>query len=395
MPDRIRLHGPRWAPAVAGALAVCALLAAAGSAANGASDSLRVAVLVPANGYFAAHNKLIAEGAEIAAAESGKPGLVGPLKIDLVRLRIPTHPNAHRVVAALAKRGVGVVVLPCDVDSAPALARAASARNLLVLSPCTPDPGVTLQIRHVWPTAMLGNEFAAVAVAYARNNNATTGYVLTSGATAYTRTMSRYFREAAKLDGMKILGVGTVSLAHPNVAGVVRALKKKQPRVILTPIFSPYLQPVLAKLRAKGLLQPVYATEGLDAEQLLSRYAKPLDEVYYGTFGFPRSTSRTFRSDYESTFHKQLKGSFPGLGYETIRILSAAAENADSSNPMAIESAFEHGFKVKGVALGDVVYHGKGNKNPSASVGLSRILYGDDVILSAMDPEHTVRIPAP
>jgi ABC-type branched-subunit amino acid transport system substrate-binding protein len=380
--------------AVAAVLALAALAGPAGLA-SGQSGALGVAILVPSKGYFFAHNRLIANGAQIAADESGRPGLVGALRISLFREQIPTHPNAREVIAGLARRGIGVVVLPCNVDSAPALARAGSDRGLLVLSPCTPDPNVALKTPHVWPTAMSGNELAAVIVAYALNNNATTAYILTSTAPAYTRTMSRYFRDAARLDGVKIVGVGNVSLDHPNVDAIVRAVERAQPRVIFTPIFSPYLQPILAKLRARGIFVPVYATEGLDAQQLLSRYAKALDQVYYGTFGFPRSTSRTFRTAYEETFRQKLDGSFPGLGYETIRILSAAAEHANSADPMAIDAAFERGFKVTGVALGDVVYHGDGSKDPSTFAGLARVLYGDDVVLSAMDPQSTVKIPAP
>src|SRR5262249_35844354 len=155
---------------------------------------------------------------------------------------------------------------------------------------------------------MLGNEVAAAIVADAYYDYATTGYVLTSDDVAYTRTMSRYFLAAAKLDHMRILGVGTVSLKHPNIDAIAKEIERKRPRAILTPIFSPYPQPILAKLRAKGIVTRVYATEGLDAEQLLSRYAKPLEQVYYGSYGFARKTSQMFRSDYEATFSKKTLG---------------------------------------------------------------------------------------
>jgi ABC-type branched-subunit amino acid transport system substrate-binding protein len=384
----------RWSAGIAVLTAACAL-AASVQAAGGAVSKLRVAILVPTGGYFAVHNGLIANGAEIAAAESGSGPEVGALKVSLVRERLAPGADPRTVMTSLSRRGIGVVILPCNVDSTPALARAGARQKLLMLSPCNPSPKPALSTPMLWPTGMAGNAEVAQIVNYARSNNATTAYLLTAREPSYVSTLAGYFREAAKLSGVKIVASSAVPLKGADVAALAKDIQRSKARAIFTPIFSPHLQPIVAGLRARGLIQPVYATDGLDAQQLLSRYAKPMEGLFYGSFGFPRAESQRFFADYSARFRKQAVGSFPGLGYETIRVLVAAAEQADSSTPSSIDAAFGNGFTVIGVALGDVRYRGRGSKLPFMNAGMARIVRGQPHPMFASDPAATLRIPAP
>jgi branched-chain amino acid transport system substrate-binding protein len=367
-----------------------------GAGSQAAATPLHVAILVPKSGFFAPHNVLIANGAQIAADESGSAaGPVGKLKIALDQVPLASDASPVVVMNYLVSHGIDIVILPCNLDSVTSLARAGARAGLLMLLPCNPDPKATASIPRLWPTAMAGNAEVGQIVNYAHYNNATDGYILTAKGSDYITSLDRYFAEAAKLDGVKILGQSAVSINGSNVAEVAAAIRKANPRAIFTALFSPYAEKIIAGLRHHGVFNTIYGTDGMDADGHYSSYGDLLDDVNIGSFGYPRPTSSAFFNDYRDAFGRDPSGSFPGLGYEAIRILEAAAANAGSTTPGALDSAFSKGFGITGVALADVTYPGKGARVPLTDAAMARIVRGAHVALFASDPVNEVKIPAP
>jgi hypothetical protein len=132
----------------------------------------------------------------------------------------------------------------------------------------------------------------------------------------------------------------------------------------------------------------------MDAGQQLSTYSNALQGTTYAVFGFPSPTiSDEFVRDYVLAFHKPADGSLPGLGYETLRILEVAAQNAGGTSPSALNSAFERGFNVSGVALESVAYPGHGMREPAAVVGMMKVAWGQDATMFATNPFLTLHVP--
>jgi branched-chain amino acid transport system substrate-binding protein len=378
--------------AAAGAVLACV----AGAGAGRSAVPLQVAVLVPPDGYFAAHNELIAEGAQIAADESGTSGPIGRVKISLVKRPLAPDASPSAVMQSLLNGGIHVVMLPCDVDATPALAKAGSRAGMLMLLPCDPDPRLPASTPLVWPTGMAGNEQAAVLVGNARALNVTKGYILSTPGTAYTATMARYFQAAAKLAGVKILGASTVDPNGKNVSAVAAAILKQKPAAIFAAIFSPYGEKIIAGLRKHGVeSQPIYTPDGMDADEQLKQYGTSLGWVDVGSFGFPRPTSKPFFADYKAAYGHDPEGSFPSLGYETIHVLDTAVSRAGSSDVKAIDDAFANGFSVTGVALEDIQYLGKGNRIPQTYSAYAGIVRGQHVAMSSSIASEGVLVPAP
>jgi ABC-type branched-subunit amino acid transport system substrate-binding protein len=359
--------------------------------------TVHVAMFVPASGYFTAQNALVANGAQVAAVEIDQAGGVGR-SVKIVFSRIPLSPDANPAAAIQAAKGHGasVVILPCDVNAQPSLAAAASKAGLLTLSPCDPDP-VSDRYPMEWPIGMAGNVEVGEIVFYASQENATTAYLLTSSGSSYVTELSQYFREAAKEDHVDIVGEGTVSLGAPNIAPIAASIEKLQPRAIFTPIFSPYLQKIIAALRNRGIIIPVYTTDGTDANLNLARYGAALqNDIIIGAFGFARPSSSQFFTDYHDTFGRSAaNSSFPSLGYETIQALSTAIVKAHSAQSAAINSAFSKGFVLPGVTLADITFAGHGNHIPVTAAGVVRIIRGQRMALFASYPVGVISIPNP
>jgi ABC-type branched-subunit amino acid transport system substrate-binding protein len=382
---------------LAALVAVGVLLACIGGADAGrASTQLQVAILVPSTGDFAPQNTLMANGAKIAAEESGTTNPVGPLKIALRTAPLAPGADPTSVMKGLAESGDHVVVLPCDVDAVPALAKAGAKAGMLMLLPCDPDPNIVSSASMVWPTGMAGNQEVAQLVNYAHAANAKTAFIVTAKGPQYLATMTRYFAEAAKLDGVRIVGVGTAALDGSNVATLAHKIKMLNPDAIFTTVFSPYGSPIVAGLRKHGVnVPPIFATDGMDGDLGLSSFGSDLNGLNVGSFGFPQSQNIEFLSNYAAVYRHKPDGSFPGLGYETLRILEAAAAHAGSTSPAALDAAFSKGFTLPGLALGVVTYPGKGGHIPLTLSGMARIVNGQHVAMFASDATQGTLIPAP
>jgi hypothetical protein len=134
----------------------------------------------------------------------------------------------------------------------------------------------------------------------------------------------------------------------------------------------------------------------MDADLELTRYSQEdLESLVIGSFGFPGPAAKHFLKDYKQTYRKAVAGSFPNLGFETVKVLEAAALKARSADPTAINKAFEEGFSVPVEALEEIVYPGKGVHQPVTSSAVVRIIRGQRVALFSSNPEGTMPIPAP
>src|SRR5262249_25953591 len=134
--------------------------AAMHSTAGRYAAAIPLRVLVPAvqDGEFKTHNKLIAQGAAVAAAEiNGHAGSAPRLRIELVRVPFRADADPRTLVRRAARSHVRIVLLPCNVDTEQAWAAAAASAGDLALSPCTPEPRALARFRMAWPTAMTGN----------------------------------------------------------------------------------------------------------------------------------------------------------------------------------------------------------------------------------------------
>jgi branched-chain amino acid transport system substrate-binding protein len=375
------------------------ILVAAGGAATTtrhelAGGTLHVAMLVPASGDFSVHNTLLADGAQIAVNEiDAAGGIGGTVKLDLIKRPLEPDTSPEQVVASLADQKTDVLILPCDLDSVPGLAAAAAKRGMLMLAPCNPDPSVAYPT--LWPVGMAGNAQAAQLVAWARGVGAKNAYILTASGPGYLSNMTRYLKQALSLLHVPVVGESVVPLGKPLPASVVRQLKHLAPYAIVTPIYSPYLAPMVEQLRKGGVIQNIYATDGFDAQQQLEEYGQYLANVFFGAYGFAGPAARQFIRDYHLAYHNAPSGSFPGLGFETVKVLQAAVLKAQSAEPAAIGQAFANGFTVPPIAIEAVTYTGHGAHLPSNEVGIARIVSGQRMPLNSTDPVGSLPIPKP
>ena len=358
--------------------------ATAGSART-ADQRLRVAIVIPKSGPFEIHNRLLANGAAIAADEIDAGGAVkgqNPVRLKLKVVRVGPTAAPGRIVRTLARGSIRVVVLPCNIELQESLARAVAKAGLLTLSPCNPDPQGTQTVSRSWQVGATGQAEAGQLVYLAHSRlRAKTAFLLGTAGSWYSRQMTGELRQFAKRDKIRIVGAASVSSGAHGVTGLAQRIRKSNPAVVFATVPSPQIESIVTQLRKKGVVSAFFATDGMDAAINFFQYRNgpdnsSLEQVVFATFGFPRTTSSsgTFYRDYAAAYGRRPVGSFPGLGYETVRVLESAARRAASLTPAGLNASFARGFTLKGVVLEDTTYLGHSHRQPVTSVGIAEII---------------------
>jgi ABC-type branched-subunit amino acid transport system substrate-binding protein len=351
-----------------------------------ASQQLSVAIVIPRSGPFHVHNRLIANGATVAANQinatgSGKSAPPVHLKLSVVGVQPRTSPRG--IVRGLVRASTRVLILPCDVELQEPLARAAAKAGLLALSPCNPDPNLAQSISRDWPTGASGSAEVQQLVFYAYYlyKHPKSAFLLTAANSWYSREMTSELRAFAKRYKIKIVGAASVSTRGQGVARLAQRIHKANPTVLFAAVPSPAIESIVTQLRNRNVTSPFFVTDGMDAGINFKGYQNgpdnsSIEDVVFATFGFPRPSpeSARFSRDYAAAYGQQAPYSFPGLGYETVRALEAAAQGAAALTPSGLNASFAKGFTVKGVALGDITYRGHGHRQPVTGVGIAQVI---------------------
>jgi len=353
--------------------------------------SLTVVIDEPPAGLLTEQNRSIAQGAAVAVDElNGAGGLSGGVRVKLVAQNLDGL-SASALQSRLRSETAAVLILPCDTNSQLSIAAAASRFGMLMFAPCNPDAAAGSQYPTYWPVGMAATDEAAGLTGYM----ATVGYgrvfIVTSPGAQYVELLTNDFRAAAKTRGIEVAGSASIPSTTSDFSSLAREIEAVQPRpsAVFTALPPPFVNRLAASLHAQGLPQIVLGSTAMDTPLTLSSGSKSaLENATFASYGFPRvsSSARRFAAEYRSRFRHEPVGSFPGLGFETIRLLETAVRKAHSAKPGAVQQALAGGLALSGVALADRAYQRGGDHNPLGEVAITKITAGSFEPLLATTP---------
>ena len=354
-------------------------------------------------GFLAVHDKLISNGAKLAVEQiNGKGGIGGKVHIALTLEDVKSDPAVSVQVANdLIGKHVGVLVLPCNTDYQVAMANVAQRKKQFTLSPCNGDPTVSTKFPVYWPVGMAGNAQMAQLANYAKLRKYKKVYVLDSPF-LYVHLMAKYFKKAAPSRGVSIVGTDQIPFGATGFGGtpesyaaIVTKIKnlKTKPNAIMTGLFSPFVDFLARELKTQGISIPIIGSDGMDTAVDLQVGGSAVNGYGFSTFGYPDKGSATarFYAQFRRRFGASPDGTYPALGYDTIKVLEAAVIKAGSTDPRKIQAVLSAGLTVNG-ALGALRYKGGGQHNPTNTVVVDQIKGGKFVKVLKSVP---TKVPAP
>jgi branched-chain amino acid transport system substrate-binding protein len=351
-------------------------------------------------GFLAVHDKLISNGAKLRVEQVNKAGGIGgKVKIKLVLEDTKSDPaTSVQVANDLIAKHVNVMALPCNTDYQVAMAAVAHRAKQLTVTSCNGDPTVGLRVPEYWALGIGGNAQMAQLANYAKLRGYKRVYVLDSNF-LYIHLMAKYFKKAAPSRGISIVGTDNIPFGATgfptDFAAQVQKMKgvNPAPQAIMTGLFTPYVDTLAKQMRAAGLKMPILGSDGMDTALDLTAGGSAVNGNAFSTFGFPSKGSPTakFYAQFKARFGASPDGSYPALGYDTIKTVEAAVLKANSTDPKKLAAAFSSGFTVHG-ALGDIKFLGHNNHNAIAPVAVTQIKNGKFVLVLKSVPKG---VPAP
>jgi branched-chain amino acid transport system substrate-binding protein len=392
--------------------AVVALVAAAVPVASGiggpASTSLkkgtlRIGYANNLTGFLAVHDKLISNGAQLAVAQiNSKGGIGGKVKISMKLFDVKSDaPTSVQVANDIIGQGFPVMVLPCNTDYQVAMTSVAKRKGRFVVSPCNADPTLTASYGQYWPVGMAGNAQMAQLANYAKLRKYKRAYVLDS-TFLYVHLMAKYFKKAAPSRGISIVGNDSIPFGATGFPGtpdaygaIVTKIKNASPKpdVIMTGLFSPFVDFLARELKTQGVNLPLIGSDGMDTAVNLSVGGSAVNGWAFSTFGSVEKGSPTagFFAQFRKKFGASPDGTYPALGYDTIKVIEAAVLKSGGTAPKVIQAALANGMTVKG-ALGPIKYLGRNRRNPTNIVVVDQIKNGKFVKVLKGVPKN---VPSP
>jgi len=388
---------------VVGAAAAVAVATGSTSRTDLGKGTIKVGYGNNLTGFLAVHDKLISNGAKLAVEQiNGKGGIGGKVKIALTLEDVKSDPAVSVQVANdLIGKHVGVLVLPCNTDYQVAMANVAQRTKQFTLSPCNGDPTVAKKFPVYWPVGMAGNAQMAQLANYAKLRKYKRVYVLDSSF-LYVHLMAKYFKKAAPSRGISIVGTDQIPFGATGFGGtpesyaaIVTKIKnlKPKPQAIMTGLFSPFVDFLARQLKSQGVNVPVIGSDGMDTGVNLQVGGSAVNGYGFSTFGSPDKGTATarFYAQFRKRFGASPDGTYPALGYDTIKVLEAAVLKAGSTDPKKIQAVLSRGMTVRG-ALGPLRYLGHGRHNPTNVVVVDQIKGGKFVKVLKGVP---TKVPAP
>jgi len=352
-------------------------------------------------GFLAAHDVLISNGALLAVQQiNAKGGIGGKGKIRLTLRDVKSRADTSVQVARdFLNAKVNVLILPCNTDFQVAMAAVANPRGQFMLSPCNADPTVAKKYGNYWPVGMAGNAQLAQLANYAKLRKIKRAYVLDAPQMLYVHLMAQYFRKAAPSRRIQIVGSDDIPFGATgfpqDYSAIATKIKNESngAQAIMTGLFSPFVDFLARDLRRAGVNLPVLGTDGMDTQLNLTTGKDAVDGYGFTTFGYPDRGSPTarFYAQFRGKFGASPDGTYPALGYDTIKVLEAAVIKSGGINGKVIQAALANGMTVKG-ALGPIKYKGSNQHNPTNIVAAVQIKNGKFVKVLKGVPK---KVPAP
>lgn len=354
------------------------------------AEDLRIGAAVSMTGRFAYSDVPAIEGAQVAIDQiNAKGGIDGKYKIDL-SIKDGRSDPAHTVVAAqaLLDNGVDVMFLPADADPAIGAGLLATKAKVPAFTTVASSPTLPLSAgEYMFGNFPGDNLQTAVSAQYAHDQGYETAYLLYSPDSSYTQ-LPLYFKEAFEKLGGEVVGEAVYSLGQQDFGTTVTQIGALDPApdVIMTGAYEPDFPSFIKQLRAAGIDIPLIGSDGIDSATTFS-LGDVVDGVVYTTAGFAKDDNALsqFYAAYEEKFGRESETIYTALGYDLVKIVEAAVEEAGTLDGEALRDAIANLSGVEG-AVGSITYKGT-DRVPLREVSLVRIQDGKRELVSQTVPD--------
>ena len=314
-------------------------------AAGAASEPIRVGHIASLTGKEAAFGVATRKGILLAVEEINSRGGVLGRPIEYHVEDIESKPGeAATATKKLISRDRVAVVLGANASSdsleaAPICQRA----HVPMMAISSTNPAVTARGDYIFRICFIDPFQGAVLAKFARNSlHAQRVALLTSASAPYSVGLSKVLRERFTALGGQIVADQKYAEGDKDFRAQLTAIRAAKPDVIAATGYYTEAALICLQARSLGLQVPVIGGDGWEAPQLTELGGKAMEGTYYSTYFSAQNSApevRSFVRRYQQRWDGETPEAVSALGYDAMRLIAAAMEQAHSTEGAAVRAA--------------------------------------------------------
>ncbi|QSQ27116.1 ABC transporter substrate-binding protein [Pyxidicoccus parkwayensis] len=295
-------------------------------------------------GSEASFGTVVRDGIQFAVEEANAKGGVKGRKVEL--RSYDTQGRIEESVAAvqrlLTQDRVTLILGDVTSSGSLAIADAAQAAHVPMVTPSATDPGVTKKGDFIFRTCFIDPFQGGAMARFARENLKLERIaVLHDAKNASSLGLSEAFQEAFKKLGGTVVAVETYSKGDTDYRAPLLAVKKVKPQALYLPGFYSEVGVIARQARELGMTQPLLGGDGWESDRIFELAGGALEGAYYSSHyaeDNPAPELQRFITAFRARYGRSPEAA-SALGYDAARVALNAIERAGSLSGPAIRDA--------------------------------------------------------
>ncbi len=305
-----------------------------------------------ATGWMATYDQMPRSAALLAIEDINARGGVMGRELKLIELDGKTDPaTVGNAARQLISQGAEVIIAPCDFDIGAPASQAAQEKGMVGVSTCATSPlfGSQALGDKQFTVGMWNNIMGAAMAQYGYDElNWREAYVVTDTSTDYATSLGDYFEQQFLQLGGTVVGRDTFTAGDQDFSAQVQRIKglAEEPDVLYITGTMPDLGIVLRQVRAAGITTPLAGGDTYDDTELYKTLGPDLaNDLYMATHSWlgPEAGGDMprFVDLYTAAYGEAPSSAFIVMGWDTVKIIAQAVEQAATSEGAALAKAME------------------------------------------------------
>ncbi len=343
----------------------------------GASDTIKIGVIMPMTGQVSAYGVQSVNAARMFEEELNAAGGINGKKIQLIVEDDEAQPakttNAFKKLVANDKvvAIVGALTSACSL----AITDEAQQKKIVMISPSSTNDTVTSAGEFIF-RACYNDSFQGQVVAQFANESlgAMTAAILFDNANDYSKGLTQNFKEKFEAVGGTVIAEESYATGETDFSAQLTKIAGTNPDVVFLPDYYSTVSVIAKQVRALGITVPMLGADGWD--EITNNAGDEVIDCYYSNHYAPDADDpevRKFVAAYQAKYNGETPNALAALAYDSMNILTDAIAKA-GTDPDALQAAMmetNKKFVTGNITFNDI-------RNPVKSAVMLRIVKADD-----------------
>lgn len=332
-------------------------------------DTVRIGVLYELSGAVAAYGQTQSDAIEMAVEKINADGGINGKQVEIVEYDTKSDDTEAAVLATrlASQDDVSVIIGPATTSQMQAAIPIANEFEIPLIAPSVTNNDITFDTdgnvhpyayRTSWPNSFQGAGMAKFAY---ENLKSEKMVVIYDNSSDYGVGLYENFKEAYEGE---IVSVETVQPSDNDFSAIITNLMPLDYDAITILAFYQTAGPIVKQVREMGMEQPIIGSNGF-GNDIIYELALPenMRNVYYASL-YPILEDDEFVQVYTEKYGNK-PDMFAALAYDTVYMVKQAIEQADSTDPVAVNEALENLGDFEGIT-GSFIFDE--NHNPTKNI---------------------------